>query len=337
MKCTSSRLNALAVGIACAALTLSGCGGAAPKAEPPPVEARIEGSYNGPRIRVAVGSFSELEDTKALLEQLGFKGIAPMITEQITTGLVKTNRVTVLERSQIGKVIGNTQLEKESDMSKYFDQGTTVEVGKLVGAQAVLVGVVTEFEPNVSGGGAGIDVSKLGGAKYHQEKAVVGIDVRLVEQQTGKVIVAANGKAEVDAKKFDTSVGYLGIGANIAAYGKTPLGEATRRAANNALVELVKAIETIPWEGGVLDVKGPEKVFIDAGQDLNLKAGDRFRVVLRGDPIKDPEGNVVGYDDTEGGIVELTQVQAKMSIAKVIEGAGPQKAGDRVRHVIKTN
>jgi len=337
MKCSSSRLNALAVGIACAAVTLSGCGAAPPKDEPPPVEARIEGSYNGPRLRVAVGDFGELEATKALLEQMGFKGMAPMITEQITTGLVKTNRVSVLERSQLGKVVGNLQLEKESDTARFFKQETTAKIGEFVGAQAVLVGVITEFEPNVSGGGAGLDVSKLGGAKYHQEKAVVGIDVRLVEQQTGKVIVAASGKAEVSTKKFDGSVGYLGIGANLAAYGKTPLGEATRRAANNAIVELAKAIESIPWEGGVLDVKGPDKVFIDAGQDLNLKAGDRFRVVRRGDAIKDAEGNVVGYDDTEAGIIELTQVQAKMSIAKVVEGDGPTKAGDRVRHVVKAN
>jgi hypothetical protein len=26
-----------------------------------------------------------------------------------------------------------------------------------------------------------------------------------------------------------------------------------------------------------------------------------------------------------------------MSIAKVVEGEGPKKAGDRVRHVVKTN
>lgn len=319
-----------------ALLLASGCGGSAPEVKAaPPVEDRIESSYSGPRMRVAVGAFEELEVAKALMEQMGMKGVGPLITEQITTGLVKTKRVTVLERAQIGKIVGNLQFEKEGDMSKYFDQGTTVESGKFLGAQGVLVGIVTEFEPNVSGGGGGLDMAKIGSAKFHKDKAVVGIEIRLVEQQTGKILAAGSGRSELSSNKGEMSVGYFGIGGKADVYWKTPLGEATQAAAKSALKALIAEVEKVTWEGGVLDTKGPEKIFLDAGEDLNLRIGDRFRVVHRGDPINGPDGHPVGFDDSEAGIVEITQVQPKMSIAKVVEGEGPKKAGDRVR-LLKT-
>ena len=319
-------------------LGTAACGGSAPKPElaapvavPAAAGPPAAGTWAGPRMRVAVGQFGELEAAKALLEQMGMKGVGPLITEQITTGLVATQRVTVLERSQIGKVIGNTQLEKEGDLSKYFDQGSTAESGRLLGAQAMLVGAVTQFEPNVEGGGGGLNLPGLGTLKYHQDKAVVGIEVRLVEQQTGKVLAAAHGTGEVLSKEAGGALSYAGIGTQIGAYQKTPLGTATRMAAERALASLSKAVETVPWEGGVADVRGPEKVFIDAGEDLSLRAGQRFRVVHRGAPIQAPDGSVMGYDDTEAGVVEITQVQPKMSVARVVEGEGPRKAGDRVR------
>ena len=100
---------------------------------------------------------------------------------------MNTGRVAVLERQQINKVIGNLKLEKEGASSKYFDQATTKKTGKLLGAQAILIGAVTEFEPDVSGADGGLRLGQLGGLRYHTDKAVVGVDVRLVDQESGKI------------------------------------------------------------------------------------------------------------------------------------------------------
>jgi curli biogenesis system outer membrane secretion channel CsgG len=314
------------------AVALGGCGGSAPK---PEVNAAVAQSAvasvsKGPKIRVATGQFQELEAAKNLMEQMGLKGVGPIISEQMTTALTQTGRVIVLERAQIDKVIGNAKLEKEGDNAKYFAQETTAASGQLKGVQAMLVGVVTQYEPNISGGGGGLDIPGLGSLKYHEDKAVVGIEVRLVDAATGKVLLAAPGKAEILAQGAGASGTYHGIGVNAGAYQRTPLGEATRQAAKSALEGLTAKLESLPWEGGVIDARGPDKVFLDAGADVDLQPGARFRVVHRGEAIKGPDGAVMGYDDAEAGLVEVTQVQDKMSVAKVVEGEGP-KAGDRVR------
>ncbi len=309
---------------------LAACGGAAPKHEAAPLAAPTAVVHANPKIRVAVGKFTELEAARGLFEQMGLKGVGPMITEQAVTGLTQTDRVLVLERSQLGTVLGNEKLEKESDQAKYFDQSTTAETGKMLGAQAVLVGSLTQFEPNISGGGGGLDLGKLGSLKYHEDKAVVGVDLRLVDQQTGKVLVAAPGVAEIVTKTGTADGSYAGIGLTAEGFSKTPLADATREATNKALEVLSKAVASLPWEGGVIDVRGPEKVFIDAGADVAMTVGVRLRVVHRGDAIKAPDGTTMGFDDSEAGLVEVVDVQKKMSTAKVVEGDGP-KAGDRVR------
>ncbi len=316
------------------AALLCACGGgqqaAAPTPTPPAAAAapKVE-RYAGPKIRVAVGNFDAAEGPKALMEKMGWLGVGPMITEQIITGLVNTGRVWVLERQQLGKLVGNIELEQGGDMSKYFDQKTTVEKGKFLGAQAILVGTLSQFEPNVGGDNVELGFADIIGLNYHDDKAVVGVEVRLVDQETGKVLHAAHGEAEIKTTEAGLSLGYQGVKLGGGAFERTPLGKATREATKKALAELVKAVKTLPWEGKVLDVKG-DKVFVDGGKALNLKAGDRFRIVHRGDAITGPDGSVVGYDDTEGGWVELTNVQDKMSIGKVVEGEAPKK-GDLVR------
>jgi hypothetical protein len=51
------------------------------------IEARMATAYSGPKIRVAVGQFKEMEATVKLFKEMGWSGIAPSLTEQITTAL----------------------------------------------------------------------------------------------------------------------------------------------------------------------------------------------------------------------------------------------------------
>jgi curli biogenesis system outer membrane secretion channel CsgG len=314
-----------------AGLCLVACGGSpqVPNAKLAAPSAQTA-SYSGPKMRVAVGTFSELEASQALMKSMGWPGVGPMISEQAVNALVQTGRVAVLERSQIRTAIGNTQTEKESDISKYFDQDTTVDSGKLLGAQAMLVGVVTEFEPDVSGGDAGLSIGDLVGLTYHQDKAIVGIEVRLVDQQTGKVLAAANGRGEVLSAGAGAKGKYKGVQFGASGWSRTPLGTATRQATDDALKKLVTDVAEIRWQGNVVSVSG-SKVFIDAGHDLSLRKGHRFQVAHRGDAIKGPDGSVLGYDETDGGTMILNSVQDKMSIG-AYTGETPVKVGDVVRY-----
>jgi len=325
------------LGVLTSLLAVFGCGGQVPvipTAKPVPSDAlsvpetstksRIAKSYMGPKIRVAVGEFKELDEALSLYREMGWSGIAPGLTDQITTGLVQTNRVAVLERQQIKKVIGNLVLEKESPDAKYFNQKTTKKTGKLLGAQAILVGAVTEFEPDVSGADGGFSMGQLGGLRYHTDKAVVSIDVRLVDQETGKILAAARGRGEIHTSTVGGTVKYQGLDLGGQAWKRTPLGEATRAAAKQALATLVSGLEEISWEGHVVGGSG-KKCFISAGKDLNLKVGDQFELIRRGKAILSEDGSVMGHDETRVGRVKLISVQKKMSIGQVVEGGSVAK------------
>ena len=283
------------------------------------ITSRHAQSYRGPKIRVAVGDIKELDAAMTLYGEMGWAGIGPSLTDQITTRLVQTRRVVVLERQQLGQVIGNLQLEKEGESSKYFDQSTTKKSGRFLGAQAVLIGAVTEFEPNVGGAEGGIQIGSVGGLKYHADKAVVGLDLRLVDQESGRVLTVGTGRGVISTTSLDGGIGYIGLEVGGQSWSKTPIGAATREAANQALTQLTEGLSEIAWEGRVVGVSG-RKCFIDAGKDLNLRVGDEFDLFVRGEAIRNSEGVTLGYDETGSGRIKVTSVQQKMSIAKLLEG-----------------
>jgi curli biogenesis system outer membrane secretion channel CsgG len=314
------------------------CGGAAPStptgaASAATARATSAVTNRGPKLRIVTAPFQELEAAKALMAMMGYSGVGAILGEQITTALVETGRVMPFERAQIENLIGEQKTTKEGDLAKYFDQSTTVRTGLLKGAQAKLVGVVTQYEPNISSKGAGLDQTQLVGLKYHEDKAVVSLELRLVDVTTGRILIAAPGNAEILAREGAVEVTYAGIGLKAEVAERTPLVVATRQACDKALAALTAKLETLPWEGAVANVAGPEKVFIEAGSDVDLQPGARFRVIHRGAPVSGADGGVIGYDDTEAGIVEVVQVQEKVSIARVVEGEGPKKPGDRVRYL----
>lgn len=311
---------------------LGGCGTAPSIQTRAETTDRIIKAYNGPKLRVAVGEFKTMEAVTDLLEEMEWKGIAPLISEQVVTGLTQTERVIVLERSQLDKVIGNMELE-QTEQAEYFDQETTAEKGKFLGAQVIFVGAITEFEPNVSGNDSGLTIKDNAKITTHSDRAVVGVDVRLVNQETGRVMYAATAQGVVTTEKFEGKLDYADVEMGSSAWSRTPLGVATREASEKAIAKLVEAMKVIPWEAPVAGGKG-DKVFIAAGEDSNVQKGDRFKLISRGDAITDMDGNPIGFDETEAGWVEVQMVQKKMSVARVVERFGEKvdaKKGDVVR------
>ncbi len=322
----------IAAGALCAASLLTACGPAPSLNTRRATTERIIKAYQGPKLRVAVGDFATMDAVKDLLEQMEWKGIAPLISEQVVTGLTQTGRGAVLERSQLGTVIANMEVE-HGDQAEYFNQETTAEKGKFLGAQVVFVGAITEFEPNVSGQDSGLTVGDMASVKVHSDKAVVGIDVRLVNQETGRVMYAAHAQGVVSTAKFEGQLTYKNVGLGSSVWSRTPLGVATREAAEGAIAKLVEAIKVIPWEAPVVGGQG-DRLFIGAGENADLKRGDRFQLLTRGEAITDMAGEVIGYDEQLNGWVEIVAVQAKMAVARRVEvepGSPEPKKGDVVR------
>jgi len=113
-------------------------------------------------------------------------------------------------------------------------------------------------------------------------------------------------------------------------FDKTVLGQATRKAIEQAVEFIIRALESVPWTGQVVEVAG-DQVYINAGATTGLKVGDLFTVSAVERELTDPStGAVLGVIEKTLGEIQLMSVQEKFSIAKM---AAPfqTKRGDFVK------
>ena len=101
------------------------------------------------------------------------------------------------------------------------------------------------------------------------------------------------------------------------AFEKTPLGQATRQAIEQAVAFVLTASRPVAWTGRVVEANG-DQVFVDAGADAGLRPGDRFMVSTVARQLTDPaSGAVLGVIEAPLGEVVVVSVQPACSIAQM--------------------
>jgi len=106
----------------------------------------------------------------------------------------------------------------------------------------LIVGSVTEFEQAEKGGGLGIGLSGplagigLGGKVV---EGYVGLDIRLVDTTTGQVLTSKRTEARVSASDVSLKISTRDVDFGGDAFNKTPLGQATRSAIEEAVALIV--------------------------------------------------------------------------------------------------
>ena len=198
--------------------------------------------YSGPKVRVAVADF-EVKAAKAGGE------IGTGLREMLVTALVNSNRFSVLERQALSAVMK----EQELSASGAAEQGTGPQRGKIKTADIIITAAVTEFEPNASGGSAGIGGgggvgsgfmgALLGGSL---NKAHMALDIRIVDASTSEVLASTRvqGQAsDVSGAIMGGFLGSWGLGAGLGGYANTPMEKAIRI----CIIEAVRYVsQTIP-------------------------------------------------------------------------------------------
>ena len=251
------------------------------------------------------------------------------MAEMLATALVETGKFKVLERQQIHDVLG----EQDLGASGRIEPATAAKIGKILGARYLIYGTVNEFEYSKGGEGGAVRIGGLrvgaSGAKAH-----IGMDVRIVDAVTSEILFSTRSTA--DANRSGFKVGYSGadFGADLGAFQKTPLGEATRKAIEDAVAKMVSQFGTeappepaAAWSGTLL-VSDKGALVIKAGTRDGLKAGDIFTVYR---PKTEKVGNeVLTVGEDKIGKIRLVSVGEAASTAEVVEGGG-FKTGDIVK------
>jgi curli biogenesis system outer membrane secretion channel CsgG len=204
-------------------LMLAGCAGSsATVVSPggPTVQQAQAAPYDGPQKRIAVSAFEYRAGS-------GPGGIGQGMSDMLTDALFSSGRFIVLERERLGEVMA----EQDRAGTDRFRQDTAAPKGQLEGAELLIRGSVTQFEPNCRGGSA-ILVSG--------REACLAINLRIVDAATGRVVNATT----VEATSASQRVGIVwtrgsSLPVGLGAYSKTPMEAAIRNAIDTAVDHII--------------------------------------------------------------------------------------------------
>ena len=316
-------------------LTLAaGCassGGSAPAPERTLAARAAELEIAGPLRTVCVGDFTAVD---GFVDRYGGWDVGGGVAAMLTTALTRSGRFVVVERPRLTGVMAEQELAAQG----LTNPQSAARAGELLGAQLVVYGAVTEFGEDESGGGVGLGASGggLGGLlsgalSRRKTSGTVGLDLRVVDTTTGEVVASEHVRAELEGSATDFSLGYEGVAFGADGFERTPIGQATRQAVEDAVLAVARAAQRSSWTGRVVDVDA-RAVCINAGASAGVRVGDTFAVERVTKVLTDPEtGRVLGARKAGVGTLQVTEVDEGVAFAAFAPAGGTSpERGDLV-------
>jgi len=152
-----------------------------------------------------------------------YGGAGNDLSSMLTNELATSEKFRVVERSKLEHVLSEQDLGASGRVSK----GSAAKVGKLTGAQYLVMGTVSAYEENTAGGGGGLNFHgfSVGG---HKQDAYMAVDLRVVDTTTGEVAFTRTVEARSSSYGMH-GAGYVGgLSGGLGKYEKTPAGKAIR-------------------------------------------------------------------------------------------------------------
>ena len=299
--------------------------GRAPKAEVV-TEALETMSCEGPKPRVAVYGFY------ATGKMAAFEGynVGDGLAAQLATELTRTDCFVVLDRTGLSDILR----EQELGLAGIVSRETAPQAGRAIGAEVIIKGTITEFEPNKRGRGFTLGMAlpdtplgvRLGrnGSTSH-----VGLDISVVDASTGQVKYAHRVTADSTAGGWTLGLDFKRASLGGDAFGKSPLGIASRNALGQAILLLAKDLGSLPWRSQVVD-SADDTIFLNAGAATGIQSGDTYRVSTVVRTLVDPAtGLLLDTIEREVGQVRIVTVKEKYAMAEPVDGIRV-KRGDYV-------
>ena len=274
--------------------------------------------------RVAVLDF----DTAAIRArvEMGWN-VGKDVAIEIGSELARNGTFEIVERRHLDRVI------RERGLSERFDKETAAQLGSLVGASAVVLGIINQFTIETKKKG-------LGPIGFKQSIASVELSARIVDVSTGLVTAIAKGSGTAEKRGEEIK----GTIARQRVY-STSTGDLnssiTGRAMSQAVSELVAGLiasadsvqETVINVNGMVADVDDEAISIDVGSSNGLMKGDIVHIVHIDKEIRSPRTDKVLYEKTSL-VAELILVEVGPDYAIGIVKENPRrriKIGDQVR------
>jgi curli biogenesis system outer membrane secretion channel CsgG len=295
-----------------------------------PVASQTAAAYDGPKKTVSVDPFQAAET-------LGGSVTAEGMSALLAAALIKDGRFLVVERPGLASV----QAEQALGQSGMAAPETAARAGQLLGAGAIVRGVVTKFEAAASGGGLSLGSlpipSMFGmgvGAGIKSQTSVLEISLRLIDTTTGQVISMTTAQGSATASGADATLIKPNSGLSVGAgtFQRTPMGQAGEQAIVKAVEQIAAGMRSMPWSALVIESSNG-LIYVNAGADRNMQAGVVLKVSRRGKVLTDPgTGQVLDIEMQDIGTIRIVGIRDKLSTAELVSGENPAR-GD----VLKLN
>lgn len=237
------------------------------------------------------------------------------MADQLADALIQSGKFVVMERQTLEDVIA----EQDIAASGRSAVSQTAATGKLVPAQILIKGAVTEFEAEMQKGGTGLSISgiSLGSSKATAHVAVI---LRIIDTASAQVLdsVRVEGEARAKGMKLGLEKGAVDVGTE--SFKKTPLGKATQIAIDKAVVEILARLDKMPFEGRIVKVED-SVIYTNIGSRNGAGEGAVFDVFSAGEELVDPvTGESLGSEKTQVGAIKLISIEDKFSKAAAQSG-----------------
>jgi curli biogenesis system outer membrane secretion channel CsgG len=216
----------------------------------------------------------------ALLDFENKAGISRNVTDtlvnMITETLVKANKFELIERSQLGKVTDEQLL----GASGAVDAASAAQIGKLTGADYLLMGTVTEA-------GAGTTRTRVGDVQTARTVSTLAVDVQFVDATTGVIKFAETFKRSVESVQVGSTSSHFDINRGDAGMlARRVIRELTR-----------KVLETIYPPQVMKYTADTGEAILNYGGTM-FAVGEKWTIIHRGEELIDPAtGEVLDFDE----------------------------------------
>ncbi len=337
------KLLIAAVGLLCFATALAeaqqappAAGGAAPPAQP-----------QGRKKRVAILDFNYATVRSQSQAVFGTDiDIGKGIVDLLVRFLVQDGTYSVIERERMDQILK----EQNFSNSDRANPNSAAKLGQILGVDAIIVGDITQFgnetkNQNVGGAGGGLGRFGLGGVSHKESKAIVTIDARIVNIDTAEILAVADGHGE--SSRSATSLtggggGWSGFGGGHVDFGSsdfrnTIIGEAinnaTKQMSDGLIADAPKLQARVIKVQGLIAAVDGDTIVLNVNASSGIHVGDQMTVERVTKEIKDPStGQVIRRLANQVGVIKITDVDEKSSIAVAVSGSG-FKAGDVVKTI----
>lgn len=226
-----------------------------------------------------------------------------VFTNKLVSALVKENKFAVVERQKLDRLIDEQKLAQAG----ITDPTQAARIGKMLGADYFIMTEISVYQAN-----AYFKYFKF----LKRYKRIVTFDIivdfRVVDVEKGKIVFA--DKAEVNRTSEDS------VKERVAGTIPATTVDAVQRELCGKLVR--KIVDNV-FPIKVIKHSNSGVVYLNRGSVGGVQVGMKFKCVSQGEALVDEDtGLVLGAEESDVAVIEVTDAQKKFSKAKVLQHLG---------------